>query len=147
MAVDAFTLVRQFEILLVEDSLSDAKLVAKALDGAKRQTKLRTVSDGEQAVAFLKDAKGEALPDLIILDLNLPRKDGWEVLSECKGDERLREIPIVVFTTTQMARDVQRCYAMGANSFVAKPFELQPFLKAIQAIEEYWLSLSASYRG
>jgi chemotaxis family two-component system response regulator Rcp1 len=144
--MDAYTLTKPYEILLVEDSATDARLVSKALAPGRKKS-ITTVVDGEQAMAYLHERAGTALPDLMLLDLNLPKKDGWEVLAECKNDPVLRAVPIVVFTTSQLEREVHRCYELGANSFVAKPFELDPFLRAVKSIEDYWLGLSSSYKG
>jgi CheY-like chemotaxis protein len=129
------------EVLLVEDSETDTLMMMKALSQNPRPKNVTSLPDGERALAYLREPK-ESRPDLIVMDLNLPRKDGWQVLQECKADPALRNIPIVIFTTSRLDQDVERCYALGANSVVAKPFELSPFLHAIHGIEDYWLGLA-----
>jgi CheY-like chemotaxis protein len=140
--MDLFVLSRPREILVVEDSAADTKMVLWALDKNKRGKSVVTLIDGEQVMAYLRRRCDGFLPDLMLLDLNLPKKDGWQVLAECKADPRLRCIPIVAFSTTQLPSDVRRCYELGANSFVCKPFELVEFQRAIGLIEDYWLRLS-----
>jgi CheY-like chemotaxis protein len=140
--MDLFVLGPVREILVVEDSSLDTKLVLWALDQNKRGKNVVTMDDGQQAMAYLKEKEPGLHPALILLDLNLPKKDGWEVLSECKADPVLRAIPIVVFTTSQSEADIRRGYALGANSFVTKPFDLDDFQRAIELIENYWLKLS-----
>jgi chemotaxis family two-component system response regulator Rcp1 len=129
------------EILVVEDSETDTMLMMKALSHSTRAKNIVSLRDGERAMSYLRERK-QLRPDLILLDLNLPKKDGWEVLRECKADPDLRSIPVVVFTTSRLDSDVARCYALGANCVVSKPFELSPFLGAIQGIEDYWLGLA-----
>lgn len=142
--MESFTLARPKEILLIEDSSTDTKMVLKGFSRNSRKKNISTSTDGEQAMSYLHKSVDSHLPDLIILDLNLPKKDGWEVLAECKADPVLKLIPIVVFTTSQLGSEVQRCYELGANSFVAKPFDLDSFLQTIESIEDYWLGISAS---
>jgi chemotaxis family two-component system response regulator Rcp1 len=134
---------RAKEILLVEDSATDTKMVLRALAKSERRMHVSAVVDGEEALLHLRQDPHAPLPDLILLDLNLPRKDGWEVLAECKADPRLKQVPIVIFTTSQLGSEVQRCYEMGANSFVAKPFEMDQFMTTVRRIEDYWLETSA----
>jgi chemotaxis family two-component system response regulator Rcp1 len=130
---------RPFEILLVEDSAMDTLLVKRALAKEGLLKNLVGVTDGEQAMSHLhRNAAGPERPDLILLDLNLPKKDGREVLVECKGDPILNTIPIVVFTTTQSNSEIQLCYDLGADSVVVKPQELNPFLETVRSIEGYW---------
>lgn len=130
------------EILLIEDSNSDSRLVLQALDKNIRRKRVVTSMDGDQAMAYLKKLKADPKPDLILLDLNLPKKTGFQVLTECKSDANLKRIPVVIFTTSQAASDIKRCYELGANSFITKPFDLNDFQRAIELIEEYWLGLS-----
>lgn len=132
------------EILLIEDSNSDARLVLQALDKNSRRKRVVTSMDGEQAMTYLKKLKTDPKPNLILLDLNLPKKTGLQVLTECKGDAHLKSIPIVVFTTSESESEAKRCYDMGANSFISKPFDLDEFQRAIELIEDYWLGLSKS---
>lgn len=133
------------EVLVVEDTAIDLRLILLALNaGAARKT-ITALTDGEQALAHLKLQAHGAKPDLILLDLNLPRVDGWQVLAACKSDPALKSIPVVVFTTSQADYDVKRCYALGANSFVTKPFDMDAFQAAVALIERYWLGLSAPW--
>jgi CheY-like chemotaxis protein len=129
------------EVLLVEDSDSDTRMILKALSQSPRRKHVTTLADGDSALGYLQDPR-HAKPDLILLDLNLPKKDGWDVLKACKSDPALKAIPIVVLSTTRQEDDIQRCYALGANCVVAKPFELNPFLEAVHGIEDYWLGLA-----
>ena len=131
------------EILLVEDSLTDVRLTRRALQKSGGNSNLHVVRDGVEAMAFLQRREPFAAaprPDLIVLDLNLPRKDGRAVLSEIKSDEHLRTIPTVVLTTSLAPDDVRTCYELHANCFMVKPVDLDSFMSTILAIEEYWLS-------
>ena len=134
--------VRPIEILLVEDSPSDAEFTAEALKEAKVRNHLSLVEDGVQAMEFLR-RQGRYTkaprPDLIMLDLNLPRKDGREVLSELKADEKLKMIPVVVLTTSRAEEDVLRAYQLHANCYITKPVDFQQFLSVVRAIESFWL--------
>ncbi len=135
---------RPIEILLVEDSPSDVELTVSALATAKVINRLSVVEDGVQAIQYLR-REGEytkaARPDLILLDLNLPRKDGREVLAEIKTDNALKTIPVVVLTTSQAERDVLHAYAHHANCYVTKPVDFPQFLQVVEAIEGFWLSV------
>lgn len=133
------------EILLVDDSPSDLDLIREALSTAIRQSRVNTVPDGEEAIAFLRRAGpyiDAARPDLIILDLNLPRKDGRVVLADFKSEPTLRSIPVVVFTTSHSRQDIARSYELGANCYVSKPGSLTEFRRAVQSIEQFWLGLA-----
>jgi CheY-like chemotaxis protein len=134
--------VRPIEILLVEDSPSDAEFTVEALKEAKIRNHLSLVEDGVQAMEFLhrqgQYAKAPR-PDLIMLDLNLPRKDGREVLAELKADEHLKMIPVVVLTTSRADEDVLRAYQLHANCYITKPVDFQQFLSVVRAIESFWL--------
>ena len=140
--MELFVLSRPKEILVVEDSIADTKMVLWALDRNRQGKSVVTLLDGDQAMAYLRKREDGFAPDLILLDLNLPKKDGWQVLAECKADPALKGIPIVIFSTSQSPVDRKRCYELGANSFVSKPFELEEFQLAIGLIENYWLGLS-----
>ena len=132
------------EILLVEDNPGDARLTREALRDAKVRNNLHVVLDGVEALAFLRrQGKHAAVPrpDLILLDLNLPKKDGREVLEEIKQDDQLRHIPIVILTTSQAEKDIIESYRLRANSFVTKPVDLEQFLKVVQSIEHFWLEI------
>jgi two-component system, chemotaxis family, response regulator Rcp1 len=135
----------KLEILLVDDSPSDLDLIRDALAAGPCQGRVHTVPDGEEAIAFLRrsGAYGSAArPDLIILDLNLPRKDGRVVLADFKSEPTLRSIPVVVFTTSHSRKDIARSYELGANCYVSKPGSLEDFRKAVQAIQQFWLSVA-----
>ena len=135
---------RPVEILLVEDNPGDVRLTREALMDGKVWNNLHHVSDGAEAIEFLKrEAKyaGAPRPDLILLDLNLPRKDGREVLAEIKADEDLRTIPVVVLTTSKAEEDVLRSYGLHANCYIVKPIDLDQFLNVVQVIESFWLCI------
>jgi chemotaxis family two-component system response regulator Rcp1 len=132
------------EILLVEDNPGDARLAAEALKENKVRNNLYHVKDGVEAMRFLRRQAEYAdapLPDLVLLDLNLPRKDGHEVLKEMKGDAKLRLIPVVVLTTSAAERDLIKSYNLHANAYVVKPMSLDRFVEVVQAVEEFWLSI------
>ena len=135
---------RSVEILLVEDSPGDVRLTKEALREAKVRNKLHVVNDGVEALAFLRrQGKYDAAPrpDVILLDLNLPRKDGREVLAEIKDDDDLRRIPVVILTTSQDERDILRAYDLHANCYITKPVDLDQFIAVIQSIESFWLTI------
>ncbi len=135
---------RPVRILLVEDSPSDVKLTMEALKLAKIMNEVSHVADGVEAMNFLRKQgrySRESLPDLILLDLNLPRKDGREVLEEVKSDPVLKVIPVVVLTTSKAEEDVLRCYQLHANCYLIKPVNFDQFEKIIQTIENFWLTV------
>jgi CheY-like chemotaxis protein len=135
---------RPIEILLVEDSPSDTDLTVAALAAAKISNRLSVVEDGVQAMEFLRRQGGYAQaprPDLILLDLNLPRKDGREVLADIRADEKLTTIPVVVLTTSQAEKDVLHAYALHANCYITKPVDFQQFMEVVRAIEDFWLTV------
>jgi two-component system, chemotaxis family, response regulator Rcp1 len=132
------------EILLVEDSPSDIRLTEKVLADAKIANHLHVVRDGVDALAFVRREPPYAdacVPDLILLDLNLPRMDGRDVLREIKADPELRHIPVIVLTTSTEERDVLQSYELHANSYVSKPIDLAEFIDVVRSIEGYWLSI------
>jgi CheY-like chemotaxis protein len=132
------------EILLVEDSPSDAELTIEALREGRICNHLNTVTDGVQALEFLRRQGPYAeapRPDLILLDLNLPRKDGREVLAEIKADPNFKIIPVVVLTTSRADEDVLRAYSLHANCYIPKPVDFQHFLQVVRNIENFWLSV------
>ena len=135
---------RPIEILLVEDSPTDVLLTKEALAEAKLSNNLHVVDDGIQAIAFLRK-EGEYAelprPDLVLLDLNLPRKDGREVLQEIKGDEDLRVIPVVVLTTSRDEEDIHRSYGLHANAYIVKPVDFPQFANVVKSIEAFWFSV------
>jgi chemotaxis family two-component system response regulator Rcp1 len=131
-------------ILLVEDTPSDVRLTREALKAAKVMNKLHVVGDGVEAMAFLRREGKYAdvpRPDLVLLDLNMPRKDGREVLAEVKADPDLRRIPVVVLTTSKAEEDIVRSYDLHANAYVSKPVDLTQFLKVIGSMEQFWLAV------
>jgi chemotaxis family two-component system response regulator Rcp1 len=133
-----------FDILLVEDSPGDVRLTREALKDANMHINLHVVSDGIEAMAFLnREGSYEKVPrpDLILLDLNLPRKDGREVLAEIKADLRLMFIPIVILTTSASDEDILRSYRLHANCYISKPVDLDGFLRVVQSIDSFWLSV------
>jgi CheY-like chemotaxis protein len=131
-----------FHILLAEDLPADAGLVRAALQEGKFYCSLDVVEDGEQALAYLRGEIAEARrPDLVLLDLNLPRLNGREVLAAMKQDAELRSIPVVVLTTSDVERDIEASYSLGAVGFVTKPLDVNEFFGAIHAIEDYWFTV------
>ncbi|MEI6599230.1 MAG: response regulator [Comamonadaceae bacterium] len=135
---------RQIEILLVEDNPGDARLTQEAMRAAKMTNVLHVVEDGEQAMEFLRRRsrfKDAPRPDLILLDLNLPKKDGRSVLAEVKTDPDLRRIPVVVLTTSRSEEDVLQAYDMHANAYVTKPVNLEKFMRIVALIDEFWLKV------
>lgn len=128
------------EILIVDDNPADIDLVREALAHGPRPNRVSSANDGMEAIALLSGAGSTGLrfPDLIVLDLNLPRKDGRAVLAEVKSHPALRRTPIVVFSTSRAQRDILGCYELGANSYVSKPGDLEGFLAAVTSIERFW---------
>ena len=135
---------RPIELLLVEDSEPDVRLTMEALREAKVKNRLWVVEDGVEAMAFLRRQDGHAdapRPDLILLDLNLPRKDGREVLREIKADESLKRIPVVILTTSRSEEDVLRAYELHANCYITKPVDFNRFMEVVRSIEDFWLTV------
>lgn len=131
------------EILLVEDNPGDIRLTREALKDSRVRNFLHVARDGEEAMAFLRrqGPYSQAVrPDLILLDLNLPKKDGREVLAEMKGDPGLRRIPVVILTTSKADEDISRSYDSHANCYLTKPASLDQFLRTIKLVEEFWLT-------
>ena len=128
------------EVLLVEDNLADVTLTKKALERSGCPYHLTVVRDGKAALELLMPAGGPRgyRPELVLLDLDLPQRDGREVLAEIKGDEGLRRIPVVVLTTSGAESDVKRAYQSQANGFVVKPMDVREFMKAIQVVVSFW---------
>ena len=138
------------EVLLVEDNPADIRLTKMALGAGSVPKHVSIVGDGETALAFLRQEGPYATaprPDLILLDLNLPRKSGHEVLAEIKRDRSLRTIPTVVLTTSDREADVRLSYELSANCFVTKPIGLNPFLRAVRMIEEFWMGTASLPAG
>jgi len=135
---------RPIEILLVEDNPGDVRLTIEALRESKVHNNLHVAKDGVDALAFLRHEQGfgdTTRPDLILLDLNLPRKDGREVLAEIKADARLKTIPVVVLTTSRAEQDVLRTYELQANCYISKPVDLDQFIGVVRTIEDFWLTI------
>ena len=131
-------------ILLVEDNLADVELTLEALEEAKFANDVTVVRDGAEAVEHLHrrgDHKDAVRPDLIILDLNLPRRSGHEVLADLKADASLRRIPVAILTTSSAESDVLASYDLGANCFLTKPVDVGQFLKVVQSIEDFWFGV------
>lgn len=135
---------REIEILLVEDNPGDVVLTQEALREGKIRNRLSIAKDGVEAIAFLRK-EGEFAnaprPDLILLDLNMPRKNGSEVLMEVKADPDLKTIPVVILTTSDAEQDVLKAYQLSANCYITKPVEFDRFVKVVQTIDEFWLSI------
>jgi two-component system, chemotaxis family, response regulator Rcp1 len=132
-------------VLLVEDNIGDIELTKEAFKTVKTQLNIEIVRDGIEAVAYLHQiiATPEAtFPDLILLDLNLPRKSGCEVLSEIRADERFRHIPVVVLTTSEAKEDIFKSYQIGANAYVSKPLSLDGLLKMVHSLEAFWFTVA-----
>lgn len=132
------------DILLVEDNPGDADLVRYALEENKICNRLHLVQDGVEAMAFLRKQGKYAdvpRPDVVLLDLNLPKKDGREVLAEMKGDPDLRRIPVVILTTSTQDEDILRAYNLNANCYVTKPVDFEQFAKVVQAIDDFWFGI------
>jgi two-component system, chemotaxis family, response regulator Rcp1 len=137
-------MVRPIEVLLVEDNPGDIRLTKEALKEAKVLNTLTVVQDGVEALTCLRRQGQYAnakRPDLILLDLNLPKKDGREVLAEIKNDEALKFIPVVILTTSQDEQDVLKSYGLHANCYITKPVELEQFISVVKAIEDFWLGI------
>ena len=135
---------KPIEILLVEDSPSDTELTKEALKLGKIINNLNCVEDGVEAIDYLRQ-KGRFVqairPDLIMLDLNLPKKDGREVLKEIKGDKSLRMIPIIVLTTSRSDKDIFQSYELNANCYITKPVDFKQFIDVVKTIEKFWLTV------
>jgi two-component system response regulator len=135
---------RPAEILLVEDNSADIRLTREALKSGRVLQSLNVVTDGMQAMAYLRK-EGEfaraATPDLVLLDLNLPKKDGREVLAEIKADPALKLIPVVILTTSSEEEDVVKAYGLRANCYITKPVDYQQFVKIVQNVETFWFTV------
>jgi CheY-like chemotaxis protein len=135
---------KPIDILLVEDNPGDARLASEALKDSKMNNELFMVDDGEKAMSFLRKQgkyKDVPRPDLILLDLNLPKKDGREVLEEIKQDEDLKRIPVVILTISKSEEDIVKSYNLHANCYITKPIDLNQFMKVVKSIDDFWLSI------
>ena len=138
------TSIKVIDILVVEDNSGDARLIKEVLNDNKVFSSFYLAKDGVEAMDFLHNRgnfKTVPKPDLIILDLNLPRKDGREVLAEIKNDEDLKHIPIVIMTISQAEEDILKSYNLHANCFITKPIDLNQFIKVVKSIEDFWFSI------
>jgi CheY-like chemotaxis protein len=135
---------RPIEVLLVEDNPGDVRLTREALKEGKVNNNLHVAPDGVEALAFLRREgphAGAVQPDLILLDLNLPRKGGREVLEEIKSDPALRHIPVVILTSSQAEQDIARAYDLHANCYISKPVDLDQFINVVRSIEDFWFTV------
>jgi len=135
---------RAIEILMVEDNPDDIELTQEALKETKICNRLHIVRDGDQALRFLQGMEPYTdvpRPDLIFLDLNLPKRDGREVLAEIKADEALRRIPVVILTTSQAEEDILQTYELHANCYITKPVDLEQFIRVVRSIEQFWFTV------
>jgi CheY-like chemotaxis protein len=133
-------------ILLVDDNPADVVLMQEALVAGRYESRISNVADGKQAMAFLNRAGQYAnapRPDLVILDLNLPKKDGRAVLAEVKTDVRLRVIPVIMFSTSRSIIEIVRCYELGANCYVSKPGNLEEYFQTVKSIEDFWFGAAS----
>jgi CheY-like chemotaxis protein len=138
------TATQPIEVLLVEDNPGDVRLTREALRDGKVHNHLSVVPDGVEALAFLRRQGKYAdapRPDLILLDLNLPKKDGREVLQDIKADPALQRIPVVVLTSSEAERDIAQAYALHANCYITKPVDLDQFITVVRSIEDFWFTI------
>ncbi|RPJ79478.1 MAG: response regulator [Alphaproteobacteria bacterium] len=132
------------EILLVEDNEGDVGLIEEVFEEAKIRNNIHVAEDGEEAVLYLRGEgkfSGSPRPDIILLDLNLPKKDGREVLKEIKEDNNLKNIPVVILTTSNAEKDILRAYDLHANAYITKPLDFDQFIKVVGSIENFWLEI------
>ncbi len=135
---------KPINILLVEDSLADIRLTQEVFKEGKINNILNVVMDGEEALLYLRKSgkfKSMETPDLVLLDLNIPKKDGRQVLAEIKADSKLRVIPVIILTTSAAEQDILNTYSHHANCYIMKPVNLEQFIKVIRSIEEFWLTI------
>ncbi len=136
--------IKQVEILLVEDNLGDIRLTKEAMKEAKIINNLNVVEDGIEALAYLRkkgNFKGVKRPDLILLDINLPKKNGREVLAEIKQDIHLKQIPVVILTVSNAEEDIIKTYELHANCYITKPVDMEQFIKVVKSIDAFWFSI------
>lgn len=138
------TNIMPIQVLLVEDNPGDVELTRIALEDSKISVNLNVVEDGVEAIAFLRKQARYANaphPDIVLLDFNLPKKDGREVLAEIKTDENLKRIPVVVLTTSQAEEDIIKAYNLAANCYIAKPVDFDQFVRIVKSIENFWFAI------
>ena len=141
-ALDSQTLPAPIHILVVDDNPGDARLIIRSLEGIKVPITVSTVRDGDEALAFLKQEgaySGAGATDLVLLDLNMPKKGGFDVLTAMRNDPVLNVIPVIILTSSEAQEDIQRSYKLHANSYVVKPFSLEHYASVASAIEDFWL--------
>lgn len=142
--------VQPIEILLVEDNLGDARLIMEAFKEGKIPNRLHLAKDGQHALHYLRLCQGEGgpcLPELILMDLNLPRMDGWELLEIIKADPGLKHIPVIILTSSDSEKDIRRSYELAANCYLTKPVELDAFMKVVLFLGEFWCTLVKLPKG
>ena len=135
---------KTIDILLVEDNPADIDLTKEAFEECKFANNLHIVSDGENALAFLRkesNFRDKPRPDLILLDLNLPKIDGREILAEIKNDDKLKQIPVVILTTSESKEDITEMYKLHANCYITKPVDINQFIKVVQSIGDFWFAI------
>lgn len=138
------TTAKPIEILLVEDDTSDVQLTQELFLDGKIRNHLNVVDDGVKAMAYLRglgDYRNSARPDVVLLDLNLPKKDGREVLSEIRNDPKLKQIPVVILTGSQAEEDILKAYNLNVNCYVTKPVDLDKFIRVLRSIDDFWLTI------
>lgn len=133
---------KSIDVLLVEDSQEDVDLMKEALSYSRLPLRLSVSSDGQEALTILKNSDSETRPDLIILDLNLPRKNGHEVLYVLKNDISLKTIPTIILTTSRSEKDIERCYFNHCNCYICKPLNFNDYFEVIQKIEKFWMEVA-----
>ena len=141
---------KPIEILLAEDNPGDARLTIEGFKDAKVKNNITVVEDGMEAMALLRQQgkyANVALPDLILLDLNMPKQDGREVLAEIKADENLRHIPVLVFTVSSAEKDILAAYNLQASAFITKPIDFDEFIMVVKSLEDFWLTIVKLPRG
>ena len=136
--------IKPIKILLVEDNPGDARLTLEGFKDAKIRNNITVVEDGIEAMAYLRHQgpyADAALPDLVLLDLNMPKKDGREVLADMKADETLKQIPVLVFTISTAEKDILEAYHLQASTFITKPIDLDEFIRVVKSMKEFWLTV------
>ncbi len=136
--------IKPIEILLVEDNPGDARLTLEGFKDARIRNNITVVEDGIEAMAYLRHQGPYAdvvLPDLVLLDLNMPKKDGREVLADMKADEALKQIPVLVFTISTAEKDILEAYHLQASAFISKPIDLDEFIRVVKSMQEFWLTV------
>ncbi|RLG31606.1 response regulator [Methanosarcinales archaeon] len=144
------TICKAVEVLLVEDNPGDVRLTQEVLRDGKVRNNMHVAKDGVDAISFLQQTgeyAGAPRPDIILLDLNLPKKDGREVLADIKADPDLKKIPVVVLTTSSAEQDIFKSYDLHANCYITKPVDLDQFIRVIRSIEDFWLTIVKLPRG